>query len=100
VAKTVLRIGGSGNGRLGCGCGPVAWKYETNPALRGANGTFGTRGIAIKAVIAGGSVSAGYLISRRHRSTMGVAALANFGMAATYGYIAHRNTHFARLPGQ
>jgi hypothetical protein len=39
-------------------------------------------------------------MSRRHHGTVGAATVANFGMAATYGYIAHRNTHFARLPGQ
>ena len=72
-------------------------KYETNPALRGANGTFGARGIALKAAIAGGSVAIGYLMSRRPRGSVGAATLANFGMAATYGYIAHRNTHFARV---
>jgi hypothetical protein len=78
----------------------VAWKVRINPALRGTNGTFGARGIAIKAAIAGGSVAAGYLISRRHQSTMEAAALANFGTAATYGYIAHRNTGFGRVNSQ
>jgi hypothetical protein len=100
LAEAAPRIRGSGDGRLGCGCGDVAWKIRNECGVAGANGTFGARGITIKAAIAGGSVAAGYLMSRRHRGTVGAATVANFGMAATYGYIAHRNTHFARLPGQ
>src|SRR5262245_30977598 len=38
---------------------------EQNPLLRGQNGRFGMRGVAIKALVAGGTLTAQYLLLRK-----------------------------------
>jgi len=69
----------------------TSWgRGELNPLLRGAQGTFGARGLALKSALVGGSTLAGWIIAR-HRHPE-VAAVANFGMAATFGITAWRNT--------
>jgi hypothetical protein len=57
-------------------------RQELNPALRGPNGEFGARGVAMKAAIAGGVVTAQYFLLRKHSGAAKYAAITNFGMAS------------------
>lgn len=59
-------------------------KYEMNVLLRSRDGTFGTRGIAIKSVMVGGILVSEYLMQRRNPgSTMYVGlAMVNTSLAA------------------
>ncbi len=69
-------------------------RQELNPVLRGANGEFGMKAVAIKAAIAGGVVGAQYLMLRKNPHAARYAAIANFGMAGVFGGVAvynHRN---------
>jgi hypothetical protein len=76
-------------------------RQELNPVLRGANGEFGMKAVAIKAAIAGGVVGAQYLMLRKNPHAAKYAAIANFGMAGVFGGVAvynHRNLGPAPAP--
>jgi hypothetical protein len=66
-------------------------RQELNPVLRGANGEFGMRAVAIKAAIAGGVVGVQYLLLRKNPGAAGHAAVANFAMAGVFGGVAYYN---------
>lgn len=68
-----------------------SWQQpELNPVLGGRAGTFGYRGIAIKAGIAGGMIAVQALINR-HRDHDRFCAVLNFAMGAAYTVVAVRN---------
>lgn len=76
-------------------------RQELNPLLRGANGEFGMKAVAIKAAIAGGVVGAQYLMLRKNPHAAKYAAIANFGMAGAFGGVAvynHRSISPATAP--
>lgn len=66
-------------------------RQELNPVLRGANGEFGMKAVAIKAAIAGGVVGAQYLMLRKNPGAAKHAAIANFAMAGVFGGVAYYN---------
>jgi hypothetical protein len=73
-----------------------SWGHlEANPALRGPNGRFGMKSIAIKGLITGGVVGAQYFMMRNHPKAERQAAFTNFALAgaftgvATYNYRLH-----------
>jgi hypothetical protein len=66
-------------------------KRELNPALRGANGTFGANSVMVKAGIMGGLVAFERFVLRRNPRLYRGAALINFSIAAGYGAVATRN---------
>ena len=73
-------------------------RQELNPVLRGANGEFGMKAVAIKAAIAGGVVGAQYLMLRKNPGAAKYAAIANFGMAGAFAGVAvynHNNRSFS-----
>lgn len=76
-------------------------RQELNPLLRGANGEFGMKAVAIKAAIAGGVVGAQYLMLRKNPHAARYAAIANFSMAGAFAGVAvynHRNLTPAPAP--
>jgi hypothetical protein len=57
-------------------------KPELNPLLAGSGGQFGVRSLAVKSALTGGSLTALWLILRRHPGFEGPAAATNTGLAA------------------
>ncbi|MCW5980529.1 MAG: hypothetical protein KIT09_20790 [Bryobacteraceae bacterium] len=69
-------------------------RQELNPVLRGSNGQFGFKGVAIKGGIAGGVIAAQSLLLQNNPQASKSMAMANFGMAGVFGGVAmynHRN---------
>ena len=66
-------------------------KRELNPALRGADGRFGGRGIAVKSLVTGSALAGQWLLVRRAPESGKYAAVANFGMAGVFTAAAVHN---------
>ena len=69
-------------------------KYEGNAALASSNGTFGARGISIKAGIAGGTILAEVLL-RKHKDLRTTFVIGNFTQAALFSAVAVHNMGIA-----
>jgi hypothetical protein len=67
-------------------------KPELNPLLAGANGQFGMRSLALKSALTGGSVTALWLILRRHPGFEKPAAATNTALAASFVAAAVHNS--------
>lgn len=65
--------------------------FESNPLLRGPDGRFGPRGMAIKVGVTGGVVLTQWLILRRYPKYASVLAGINFGAAAVTTTVAIGN---------
>jgi hypothetical protein len=63
---------------------------EANPALRSANGQFGSKAVSIKLGAMGGIVALEYAL-RRHKGAMRTSAVTNFTAAGLFGASAARN---------
>jgi hypothetical protein len=59
-------------------------KPELNPLLAGSGGQFGTRSLAVKSALTGGSLTAMWLILRRHPGLEKPAAAVNTALAASF----------------
>jgi hypothetical protein len=73
-------------------------RRELNPLLANAQGRFGARGIAVKALITGGALGLQWLMMRNNPAADRYAAIANFGMAGLFTSAAlhnHTNQHAA-----
>lgn len=66
-------------------------KRELNPALRGADGRFGGRGVAVKSLVTGSAMAGQWLLIRRAPESGRYAAIANFGMAGVFSAAAIHN---------
>jgi hypothetical protein len=66
-------------------------KRELNPALRGADGRFGGRGMAVKGLVTGSALVGQWLLVRRTPESGRYAAVANFGMAGVFTAAAVHN---------
>jgi hypothetical protein len=64
---------------------------ELNPALRGANGRFGTRAIAIKSGLVAASLTVECLLGRNHAEAARPFAVMNFAAGAGTAAVALRN---------
>ena len=64
---------------------------EINPLLRSPNGSFSSRGISVKSLIVGGSLTAQYFMLKKNPEASGWAAGANFAAAAATGAVVARN---------
>lgn len=71
-------------------------RVEANPLLRSPGGRFSAQAIGLKAVIAGGSVAAQWLVLRRRPETAKAAAISNFGMAGLFTGVTARNRALAK----
>ena len=70
----------------------TSWNQrEANPLLRSGNGTFGGKAIAIKGLLAGGTVFYQYYIVRKKPEMERTATYVNFGAAAMFAGIAAHN---------
>ncbi len=67
-------------------------KRELNPALRGTDGRFGGRGIAVKSLVTGSALAGQWFLVRRSPESGRYAAIANFGMAGVFTAAAVHNT--------
>ncbi len=73
-------------------------RVEANPVLRGSNGRFGSQGVALKALITGGVLSAQYMMLKQHPKAEKYGMWTNFvltgalGSAAAYNYNLHRKS--------
>lgn len=67
-------------------------KRELNPALRGSDGRFGGRGIAVKSLVTGSALAGQWFLVRRAPESGRYAAIANFGMAGVFTAVAVHNT--------
>ena len=65
--------------------------YELNPFLRGGDGRFGARGLAVKGGITVGLVGLQYVMVRKYPRSWRFFSVVNFSMGAAYGGIAARN---------
>ncbi len=65
---------------------------ELNPLLAGSGGRFGTRSLAVKSALTGGSVAALWLILRRHPGFERPAAATNTALAASFVAAAVHNS--------
>ena len=65
--------------------------YEANPLVRSADGQFGKRGLAIKAGATAGSLTAQYLVLRKHPNQRKLATLVNLSTSAGLAILAARN---------
>jgi len=69
-----------------------SWGHlEANPALRGPNGRFGMKSIAIKGLITGGVIGAQYMMMRNHPKAERYAAITNFTLAGAFVGVAAYN---------
>jgi len=66
-------------------------RLEANPLLRGRDGRFDLRGVAIKGGISGGAILVQYLLLRKHPRAEGAASVANFVFAGALGGVAAYN---------
>ena len=66
--------------------------YELNPVLRGSDGRFGTRGIAIKGGVVAGMLLAQRTVGRRNPRAYRVFAKVNWVVAGVTSGVAVRNT--------
>ena len=66
-------------------------KYELNSVLRGADGRFGRRGLAVKGGVTVGLVALQYVMVRKCPRSRRFFSVVNFSMGAAYGGIAARN---------
>lgn len=66
-------------------------RFEANPLLRGRDGRFGSRGIAIKIGAAGGTLLIERLIIRKNRRAARAFGFVNLAGAGTFGAVAVRN---------
>jgi len=73
-------------------------KRERNPLLRGPDGRFGSRGVAIKSALTGGALASQFFLMRRHPYAAPYAATANFGMAGMFTSVAIHNFANKKLP--
>ncbi|MBI3682833.1 MAG: hypothetical protein HY235_20870 [Acidobacteria bacterium] len=64
---------------------------EANPVLRNGNGRFGSQGVALKALIFGGTVGAQYLLLKSHPKSEKYGTLTNFALAGVLGAAAASN---------
>lgn len=71
-------------------------RRELNPALRGADGRFGGRGIAVKSLVTGSAMAGQWLLVRRAPESGRYAAIANFGMAGVFSAAAIHNAGIKR----
>lgn len=76
-----------------------SWGHvEANPALRGPNGRFGTKGVALKGLITGSVLTAQYFMMKNHPKAEKYGTWTNFilagalGSAAAYNYNLQRNS--------
>lgn len=67
-------------------------KPELNPLLAGSGGQFGVRSLAVKSALTGGSVTAMWLILRRHPGFEKPAAATNAALAASFVAAAVHNS--------
>ncbi|MBV9154806.1 MAG: hypothetical protein JO097_00985 [Acidobacteriaceae bacterium] len=69
----------------------TSWgKHESNPLLASSNGTFGTKGVVLKAGIAA-TVLVPQILLRKHREMKGLFASGNLGEAAIFSGVAVHN---------
>jgi hypothetical protein len=87
TAANFVDIGSSWGGR------------ESTPFLRSSDGTFGTRGTAIKLGMLTGLLSAEVWLVRKHPDADIAATAANFGMAAVMSRIAANNIQIKTSSG-
>lgn len=73
-------------------------RMEANPLLRGPDGRFGTRGLALKAALIAGTVGAQYLLLRKHPSGAKYGVAANLAIAGVLGGAAISNHVRAARP--
>ena len=79
-------------------------RVEANPVLAGRNGRFGSQGVALKALITGGVLSAQYMMMRNHPKAEKYGTWTNFvlagalGSAAAYNYNLHRRPAVTQAP--
>ncbi len=73
-------------------------RYEANPLLRGPDGRFHYRSIAIKAAITGGSLGVQYFLLRRGPKAEKAAAFVNFGLSGVLSGVALTNYSNPRVP--
>ncbi len=66
-------------------------KRERNPVLRGPDGRFGARGVAIKSALTGGALVSQFFLVRRNPHAAPYAAFANFGMAGVFTSVTVHN---------
>jgi hypothetical protein len=66
-------------------------RLEANPALRGPNGRFGTKGLAIKGMVLGGVVGAQYFLLRNQPKAEKYAAITNFALSGVLAGVAVSN---------
>lgn len=66
-------------------------RYELNPVLRGPDGHFGAKGMAIKFSMTGAILAGQWLLLRKHPGQAQTATWANFGAAGLTGAAAGRN---------
>jgi len=77
-------------------------RVEANPVLAGRNGRFGSQGVALKALITGGVLSAQYMMMKNHPKAEKYGTWTNFvlagalGSAAAYNYNLHRGSAIVR----
>ena len=91
-----LTISLSAHGVTTLADGASSWgRPERNPVLRSADGTFGTRGAAIKAGLFGAAIARS-LPARRDARWRRWAIVLNFAAAGLYAGIAVRNQVIAR----
>ena len=64
---------------------------ELNGFLRSPDGRFGSRGVALKTLVAGGALAGQYLMLRKNPDAAGYAAGVNFAMSAVTGAVVVRN---------
>jgi hypothetical protein len=69
-----------------------SWGHmEVNPALRGPNGRFGVRSLAIKGLITGGVIGAQYMMMRNNPKAERYAAATNFALSGAFAGTAFYN---------
>jgi hypothetical protein len=78
----------------GMDAGTSIGRYESNALLASSNGTFGAKGISIKAGVAAGTIITEVLL-RKHKDLRTKFAIGNFGEAALFTAVAARNMDIA-----
>ena len=74
-------------------------KRELNPTLRGPDGRFGGRGIAVKSLVTGTALAGQYFLVKRAPESGRYATIANFGMAGVFSAAAIHNEGTKRMSG-
>ncbi len=76
-----------------------SWGYpERNGLLRGSDGTFGSRAVAIKSGMIGGIAALEWLLTRGRGRGRGMVAIMNFGASAAITTVAIRNYQRQDMP--